>query len=170
MSFFLSLYISINTLLLCPLSISMLSPVLTLSPHVRLHVYLYLCRLYCYSFSFSLRIIHSSPLSDSYSSSFLYPHIARLAIISIFLCPPYFPPFLSFLSFYLSYFFLNTILRSCLPIILFSPVSLLFPLMFSYSTQTVVGELTEVGQRLVVATGGLGGKGNAALRTKGTYS
>jgi GTPase involved in cell partitioning and DNA repair len=35
------------------------------------------------------------------------------------------------------------------------------------STQTVVGELTEVGQRLVVAVGGLGGKGNAALRTKG---
>lgn len=36
------------------------------------------------------------------------------------------------------------------------------------STQTIVGELTEVGQRLVVAVGGLGGKGNAALRTKGT--
>lgn len=39
--------------------------------------------------------------------------------------------------------------------------------MFHCSTQTVVGELTEVGQRLVVAVGGLGGKGNAALRTKG---
>lgn len=38
---------------------------------------------------------------------------------------------------------------------------------FDCSTQTVVGELTEVGQRLVVAVGGLGGKGNAALRTKG---
>lgn len=36
------------------------------------------------------------------------------------------------------------------------------------STQAIVGELTEVGQRLVVAVGGLGGKGNAALRTKGT--
>lgn len=36
------------------------------------------------------------------------------------------------------------------------------------STQTIVGELTEVGQRLIVAVGGLGGKGNAALRTKGT--
>jgi hypothetical protein len=35
------------------------------------------------------------------------------------------------------------------------------------STQVVIGELTEEGQRLVVAMGGLGGKGNAALRTKG---
>ena len=40
---------------------------------------------------------------------------------------------------------------------------------FRCSTQTVVGELTEVGQRLVVAVGGLGGKGNAALRTKGAW-
>ena len=40
---------------------------------------------------------------------------------------------------------------------------------FHCSTQTVVGELTEVGQRLVVAVGGLGGKGNAALRTKGAW-
>lgn len=35
------------------------------------------------------------------------------------------------------------------------------------STGIVLGELTEVDQQLVVASGGIGGRGNAALRTKG---
>jgi GTP-binding protein len=34
------------------------------------------------------------------------------------------------------------------------------------TTQLVLGELTEPGQRLVVAGGGMGGRGNAALKTK----
>jgi GTP-binding protein len=38
------------------------------------------------------------------------------------------------------------------------------------ATGLVVGELTKDGQQLVVAIGGQGGKGNAALRTKGEKS
>lgn len=38
------------------------------------------------------------------------------------------------------------------------------------STGDLLGELTQVGESLVVAKGGLGGKGNAALRTKGEKS
>ena len=37
-------------------------------------------------------------------------------------------------------------------------------------TGEVVGELTEASQQLLVAAGGLGGRGNAALRTKGEKS
>ena len=37
-------------------------------------------------------------------------------------------------------------------------------------TGEVVGELTDASQQLLVAAGGLGGRGNAALRTKGEKS
>eukprot|EP00596_Hydrurales_sp_CCMP1899_P006841 CAMPEP_0119039740 /NCGR_PEP_ID=MMETSP1177-20130426/9374_1 /TAXON_ID=2985 /ORGANISM="Ochromonas sp, Strain CCMP1899" /LENGTH=392 /DNA_ID=CAMNT_0007003979 /DNA_START=277 /DNA_END=1455 /DNA_ORIENTATION=+ len=43
-------------------------------------------------------------------------------------------------------------------------------LVIDNTTQIVVGELTEEGQTLTVALGGLGGKGNAALKMKGERS